>query len=50
MSATWESDEAPDPIEIGFVGWLLILLRGSALIVLITVCLILLLLLRLIEA
>lgn len=49
MNGTWESDEAPDPIKIGFVGWLLILLRGLALILLITVCLILLLLLRLIE-
>jgi len=49
MSATWASDTPPDPVVIGPLGWLLVLLRGGALIALISVCLILLLLLRLVE-
>jgi 1-acyl-sn-glycerol-3-phosphate acyltransferase len=49
MSATWSSDTPPDPVVIGPLGWLRVLLRGGALIALITVCLILLLLLRLVE-
>ncbi|MEM7320367.1 MAG: lysophospholipid acyltransferase family protein [Pseudomonadota bacterium] len=49
MNTTWQSDDAPDPTEIGFAGWIRVLLRGAALIVLILVCLTLLLLVRLIE-
>lgn len=49
MSALWESETPPDPVVIGPLGWLRVLLRGGALIVLILVCLVLLLLLRLVE-
>lgn len=47
MTATWESEQPPDPVTIGPIGWLRAVLRGTALIVLIAVCLILLLVIRL---
>lgn len=49
MSATWDSGDEPDPVIITPLGWVLIILRGGALIVLIAICLMLLLLIRLIE-
>ncbi|MDX2485171.1 MAG: lysophospholipid acyltransferase family protein [Pseudodonghicola sp.] len=49
MSATWESETPPDPVAIGPLGWVLVVGRGTVLIALITVCLLLLLLLRLVE-
>ncbi|TDE34532.1 lysophospholipid acyltransferase family protein [Antarcticimicrobium sediminis] len=49
MSATWESETPPDPVDIGALGWVLVVGRGTVLIALITVCLVLLLLLRLVE-
>lgn len=49
MTPTWDSDEAPEPVRIGPLGWLLAGLRGAALMLLIGICLMLLLLVRLIE-
>ena len=49
MSATWDSETPPDPVTVGPLGWLRVLVRGAALIGLISVCLLLLLLLRLVE-
>jgi 1-acyl-sn-glycerol-3-phosphate acyltransferase len=49
MSPTWDSSEAPDVQAIGPLGWLFVLLRGAALVVLVFGCLALLLLVRLIE-
>ncbi|MDK3018245.1 lysophospholipid acyltransferase family protein [Pseudodonghicola flavimaris] len=49
MSPLWTSDTPPDPVVIPPLGWLLAAVRAPLLIVLITVCLILLLLLRLVE-
>ncbi|MCA0873343.1 1-acyl-sn-glycerol-3-phosphate acyltransferase [Seohaeicola saemankumensis] len=49
MSATWDSGDAPDPVVITPLGWVLVLLRGGALIILISICLMILLLVRLIE-
>jgi len=46
MNATWSDTDPPDPVVIGPVGWLRVGLRGAALLVLISVCLILLLLIR----
>lgn len=47
--ASWHSDDAPDPIELGLVGWLLVLLRGLPLAILVFGGLFILLALRLIE-
>ena len=49
MSPTWESNTAPDPVDIGPLGWIRIVLRGLALSSLVFGCLALLLLVRLIE-
>ena len=49
MSQTWDSDGAPDPVVIGPLGWLLVLLRGSVLAVLVFVSFVLLLVIRLFE-
>lgn len=49
MSISWQSEEAPDPVKIGAVGWALVLLRGPALAVLVFGGLLILLLLRLLE-
>ena len=49
MSATWDSGDAPDPVVITPLGWVLVLLRGGALIILISICLMILLLVRLLE-
>ena len=48
MSYTWDAQE-PDPIPIGPLGWLLVLLRGSFLVLLVFGGLAVLLLLRLFE-
>ncbi|AXT26073.1 1-acyl-sn-glycerol-3-phosphate acyltransferase [Ruegeria sp. AD91A] len=45
----WNSEEAPDPIELGFVGWILVLLRGLPLAILVFGGLLVLLAIRLIE-
>ncbi|MFT4960796.1 MAG: 1-acyl-sn-glycerol-3-phosphate acyltransferase, partial [Paracoccaceae bacterium] len=49
MNPLWHSETAPDPVVIGPMGWLRIVLRGLVLGTLVFGCLILLLLLRLIE-
>ncbi|GGH18044.1 lyso-ornithine lipid acyltransferase [Cribrihabitans marinus] len=50
MTPTWDSDEAPDAFRIGPGGWVRVVLRGAALIVLILVCLVVLMAVRLVEA
>ncbi|MGV6804756.1 MAG: lysophospholipid acyltransferase family protein [Ruegeria sp.] len=45
----WHSDDAPDPVELGFLGWLLVFLRGIPLAILVFGGLIVLLAVRLIE-
>ncbi len=45
----WNSEDAPDPIHLGGLGWLLVLLRGVPLALLVISGLIILLLIRLIE-
>ena len=47
--ASWHSEDAPDPIELGLIGWVLVVLRGLPLAVLVFGGLIILLTLRLIE-
>jgi 1-acyl-sn-glycerol-3-phosphate acyltransferase len=49
MDPLWNSDDAPDPIELGVLGWLLVLLRGLPLAVLVFGGLLILLLVRLVE-
>lgn len=49
MNPLWESETAPDPVVIGPMGWLRVLLRALVLGALVFGCLILLLLVRLIE-
>lgn len=49
MSQTWESETAPDPIHIGAMGWVRVVLRGVLLATLVFGCLALLLVVRLIE-
>ncbi|MCE8005710.1 lysophospholipid acyltransferase family protein [Aestuariivita sp.] len=49
MSQTWDSDDAPDPVHIGPLGWGLVILRGGVLGVLVFGGLVILLLVRLIE-
>ncbi len=46
---SWQSDEAPDPIELGFLGWVLVFLRGVPLAILVFGGLIILLIVRLLE-
>jgi lyso-ornithine lipid O-acyltransferase len=50
MTPTWRSDEAPPPARIGPGGWLRAVLRGAALAVVVFGGLIVLLLVRLVEA
>ncbi|WP_372573965.1 lysophospholipid acyltransferase family protein [Ruegeria jejuensis] len=49
MSATWQGDDAPDPLQIGVIGWGLVALRGLVLAMLVFGGLLILLLLRLFE-
>lgn len=49
MSATWDDGEAPEPLQITPMGWLLVLLRAMVLGTLVFGGLVILLLLRLIE-
>ncbi|MFT7594348.1 MAG: 1-acyl-sn-glycerol-3-phosphate acyltransferase [Paracoccaceae bacterium] len=49
MNGTWNSVDDPDPVKIGPLGWVRVLLRGSALAALVFGGLILLLLIRLLE-
>lgn len=49
MSGTWNSDHPPDPVIVGPFGWVRVVLRGFALVVLVFGGLILLLLIRLLE-
>ncbi len=46
---TWQADRDPDPVVIGPLGWLLVILRGVPLALLIVAGLLLLLMLRLLE-
>lgn len=46
---SWQSEDAPDPIELGVIGWGLVILRGLPLALLVTSGLILLLTVRLVE-
>lgn len=45
----WNSDDAPDPLELGAVGWALVILRGLPLAILVFGGLLILLTVRLIE-
>ncbi|MTH99225.1 1-acyl-sn-glycerol-3-phosphate acyltransferase [Roseibium sp. RKSG952] len=45
----WNSEDAPDPIELGILGWLLVILRGVPLALLVFGGLIVLLTIRLVE-
>ena len=47
--ASWHSEDAPDPIELGLIGWALVVLRGLPLAILVFGGLIVLLSLRLFE-
>ncbi|WP_271948058.1 lysophospholipid acyltransferase family protein [Ruegeria faecimaris] len=47
--ASWHSEDAPDPINLGVCGWLLVFLRGLPLAVFVFSGLIVLLILRMIE-
>lgn len=49
MSRTWDSEKSADPVVIGPLGWLLVVLRGGALVLLVFGCFLVLLLLRLFE-
>ena len=49
MNPLWESETAPDPVVIGPLGWLRVLIRSLVLGMLVFGCLFLLLLVRLIE-
>lgn len=49
MNPLWDSKTAPDPVVIGPMGWIRVLVRGLLLGILVFGCLILLLLLRLFE-
>jgi len=46
---SWNSDDAPDPIELGVLGWGLVVLRGLPLAILVFGGLMILLMVRLIE-
>ncbi|WP_420587126.1 lysophospholipid acyltransferase family protein [Ruegeria sp.] len=45
----WNSEDAPDPIDLGLIGWVLVVLRGLPLAVLVFGGLIVLLIIRLFE-
>ena len=47
--ALWYSDDAPDPVRLGLLGWVLVLVRGLPLALLVFVGLIVLLTIRLFE-
>ena len=47
--ALWNSEDAPDPVEMGLAGWVLVILRGVPLAILVFGGLFILLTLRLIE-
>ena len=49
MNPVWEGDAPPEPLNIGPLGWLLVLLRGSLIVLTIALGLAILLPLRLIE-
>lgn len=49
MTSQWDSNEPADPVIIGPLGWVLVILRGLVLATLVFGCLFLLLLVRLIE-
>lgn len=49
MSDVWDSSQAPDPFTVGPLGWARVLLRGSALAILVFGGLLILLTIRLIE-
>lgn len=50
MSQTsWQSDDAPDPVELGLIGWLLVFVRGVPLALLVFGGLLVLLSVRLVE-
>ena len=49
MSQTWDSHDAPDPVEIGPLGWMLVLIRGGVLAILVFGGLLILLAVRLVE-
>jgi len=49
MSATWRDEEEPVPVRPDLMGWVRVVLRGSALFVVIFGCLLILLLVRLVE-
>ncbi len=47
--ASWHSEEAPDPIELGIIGWVLVIVRGLPLAVLVFGGLFILLTVRMVE-
>lgn len=49
MSISWHSEEAPDPVRISILGWVLVVLRGLPLALLVFGGLLVLLALRLLE-
>lgn len=49
MNSTWQSDDSPEPYTVGLTGWIRVVLRGLALIVLVFGGLLILLAVRLIE-
>ncbi|EEE37672.1 phospholipid/glycerol acyltransferase [Rhodobacteraceae bacterium KLH11] len=46
---SWQSEDAPDPVQLGLFGWLLVLLRGLPLAILVFGGLLILLIIRLFE-
>ncbi|WP_171207494.1 MULTISPECIES: 1-acyl-sn-glycerol-3-phosphate acyltransferase [unclassified Ruegeria] len=48
-NVSWQSEDAPDPIELGVLGWILVILRGLPLAILVFGGLIVLLAVRLVE-
>ncbi len=49
MTMSWQSETAPDPVNISAKGWLRIALRGPVLVTIIMICLLLVLFLRIFE-
>lgn len=49
MTFTWDSDEPPEPLDIGAAGWIRVALRGTMLAILVFGGLLVLLFIRLIE-
>lgn len=47
--SSWQSEDDPDPLQLGFVGWVLVVLRGLPLAILVFGGLIVLLVVRLVE-